>query len=130
MDDQQPNINIEGNVSGGNVNVDGTQTFHGDVNFYTILQQATETTRAISVFISYARADAKAFAIKLHRDLRENEINAWIDQSDMPSGDTFIAEIDRAIEEADYPATDGQEFPTTISTPEHPLKPWLARCRW
>lgn len=60
------------------------------------------TSAKKTVFISYARKDAKDFAICLYNDLKTRGVQAWIDQSDMPSGDTFIAEIDRAIDAADY----------------------------
>jgi len=55
-----------------------------------------------SVFISYARADAKEFAKRLHDDLHTHEIDVWLDQGDMASGNTFIDEITHAIKDADY----------------------------
>jgi hypothetical protein len=56
----------------------------------------------MTVFISYRRADAREFAERLHDDLQLRGIEAWLDVRDMPSGDTFIAQIDRAIGQADY----------------------------
>jgi hypothetical protein len=61
-----------------------------------------DSLRMYEAFISYARADAKAFAHRLKADLEAQGLRVWLDVSDMPSGDTFIAEIDRAIEAADY----------------------------
>ncbi|MDX2138686.1 MAG: NB-ARC domain-containing protein [Chloroflexota bacterium] len=54
------------------------------------------------VFISYRRSDASDFAQRLHDALEAADIDAWLDVRDMPSGDTFIAQIDRAIAAADY----------------------------
>lgn len=54
------------------------------------------------VFISYRRSDASVFAQRLHDALEAADIDAWLDVRDMPSGDTFIAQIDRAIAAAGY----------------------------
>lgn len=54
------------------------------------------------VFISYRRKDATEFAQRLHDALEATDVDAWLDVRDMPSGDTFIAQIDRAIAAADY----------------------------
>jgi len=55
-----------------------------------------------SVFISYRRNDGGEFARRLHDDLEKEGIDAWLDVDDMPSGDTFIGQIDHAIAQADY----------------------------
>lgn len=55
-----------------------------------------------SVFISYRRVDGGEFAKRLHDDLENADVNAWLDVRDMPSGDTFISHIDVAIARADY----------------------------
>src|SRR5688572_29291618 len=55
-----------------------------------------------NVFISYRRSDGLDFAKRLHHSLEAAGIDAWFDKVDLPSGDTFIAQIDRAIEQADY----------------------------
>lgn len=55
-----------------------------------------------SAFISYARKDAKEFARKLYQDLLNRGVDAWLDLKDMPSGDTFITELGRAIQQRDY----------------------------
>ena len=54
------------------------------------------------VFISYRRSDATDFAQRLYVALESAGIDAWLDVRDMPSGDTFISQIDRAIAAADY----------------------------
>jgi hypothetical protein len=77
------------------------------IELKTMIQQFTEQgspvqNRMPSVFISYRRADGREFAERIHNDLQAQGIDAWLDVRDMPSGDTFIAQIDRAIERADY----------------------------
>lgn len=62
----------------------------------------SHTGRRARAFISYRRADGSSFAQRLHDDLHAAHVDAWLDLCDMPSGDTFIAQIDRAIERADY----------------------------
>ena len=47
------------------------------------------------VFISYSRKDSE-FALKLSNDLKNQGVNTWLDQTDIPGG----AEWDNAIEEA------------------------------
>jgi tetratricopeptide (TPR) repeat protein len=54
-----------------------------------------------SVFISYARKDAKEFAKKLYIDLKDH-VDVWFDLQSMPSGDTFITALDRAIQDTNY----------------------------
>lgn len=51
------------------------------------------------IFFSYSRADAK-FALKLGEDLREAGMNIWIDQLDIPPGETWDEEIQKALENA------------------------------
>lgn len=55
-----------------------------------------------TVFISYRRVDGSDFAKRLYEDLNKQGIKAWLDVENMPSGNTFIDEIDRAIERSDY----------------------------
>ncbi|HAX85896.1 MAG TPA: type IV secretion protein Rhs [Cyanobacteria bacterium UBA11370] len=52
-------------------------------------------------FISYGRADSKAFATKLHRGLIEAGFKVWFDQNDIPLGVDFQNQIDEGIEKAD-----------------------------
>jgi len=53
-------------------------------------------------FISYGRADSKAFAAKLQGDLGEAGFNMWFDQNDIPLGVDFQSQIDDGIEKAHY----------------------------
>jgi len=52
------------------------------------------------VFISYGRADSKAFAFKLHDRLVEKGKKVWFDQKDIPLGVDFQEQIDDGIEKA------------------------------
>ncbi|WP_071190345.1 TIR domain-containing protein [Trichormus sp. NMC-1] len=52
-------------------------------------------------FISYGRADSKAFATKLHNRLREQKLEIWFDQNDIPLGVDFQKQIDDGIETSD-----------------------------
>ena len=52
-------------------------------------------------FISYGRADSKAFATKLHKRLREEKLEIWFDQNDIPLGVDFQKQIDDGIETSD-----------------------------
>lgn len=54
------------------------------------------------IFISYARADASDFVQRLYDDLEKRDIDVWLDKRDMASGNTFIDEISRAIQDAGY----------------------------
>ena len=51
-------------------------------------------------FISYGRADSKAFATKLHARLVEQGLKVWFDQNDIPLGVDFQNQIDDGIEKA------------------------------
>jgi tetratricopeptide (TPR) repeat protein len=66
------------------------------------LSPTPSTTSKPSVFISYRRSDGGDFAQHLHDSLEKEGVDAWLDVRDMPSGDTFITQIGRAIERADY----------------------------
>jgi WD40 repeat protein len=52
-------------------------------------------------FISYGRADSLAFGRKLYDRLREEGLNIWFDQNDIPLGVDFQNQIDDGIEKAD-----------------------------
>lgn len=52
-------------------------------------------------FISYGRADSKAFATKLHSRLREQGLTIWFDQHDIPLGVDFQNQIDDGLERSD-----------------------------
>ena len=51
-------------------------------------------------FISYGRADSKAFATELHGRLLEKGFTVWFDQNDIPLGVDFQNQIDAGIEKA------------------------------
>jgi len=50
------------------------------------------------IFISYGRAESKAFAAKLHQRLTEKGYKIWFDQEDIPLGVDFQNQIDMGIE--------------------------------
>ncbi|MBD0340806.1 MAG: toll/interleukin-1 receptor domain-containing protein, partial [Microcoleus sp. Co-bin12] len=52
-------------------------------------------------FISYGRADSLGFGRKLYERLREEGLNIWFDQNDIPLGVDFQNQIDDGIEKAD-----------------------------
>jgi WD40 repeat protein len=51
-------------------------------------------------FISYGRADSKAFATKLYDQLTEQGFKVWFDQNDIPLAVNFQNQIDDGIEKA------------------------------
>lgn len=51
-------------------------------------------------FISYGRADSKAFATRLHDRLLKAGLKIWFDQNDIPLGVDFQNQIDDGIEKA------------------------------
>jgi len=51
-----------------------------------------------NAFISYGRADSKAFATQLHRRLLSEGLKVWFDQNDIPLGVDFQNQIDEGIE--------------------------------
>ncbi|HEY9613418.1 toll/interleukin-1 receptor domain-containing protein, partial [Allocoleopsis sp.] len=51
-------------------------------------------------FISYGRADSKAFAEKLHKRLTEQGFKVWFDQRDIPYSVDYQLQIDDGIEKA------------------------------
>ncbi|HEY9739288.1 MAG TPA: toll/interleukin-1 receptor domain-containing protein, partial [Coleofasciculaceae cyanobacterium] len=51
-------------------------------------------------FISYGRADSKAFAAKLHKELISQGLKVWFDQNDIPLGVDFQNQINDGIEKA------------------------------
>ncbi|HAX90358.1 MAG TPA: type IV secretion protein Rhs [Cyanobacteria bacterium UBA11370] len=57
-------------------------------------------SRFFDVFISYGRADSKAFATKLCNCLGERGLTVWFDQNDIPLGVDFENQIDEGIEKA------------------------------
>ena len=57
-------------------------------------------TLFFDAFISYGRADSKAFATKLQARLDEQGFNVWFDFNDIPLGVDFQNQIDDGIEKA------------------------------
>lgn len=57
--------------------------------------------KIFDAFISYGRADSKAFATKLHSRLLEQQFKVWFDQNDIPLAVDFQNQIDDGIEKAD-----------------------------
>ncbi|MDJ0900539.1 MAG: TIR domain-containing protein, partial [Xenococcus sp. MO_188.B8] len=51
-------------------------------------------------FISYGRADSKAFAIKLNQKLMAQGLNIWFDQEDIPLAVDYQEQINSGIEQA------------------------------
>jgi WD40 repeat protein len=54
------------------------------------------------VFISYARKDGSTLAQRLQKDLRELGFDAWLDTQRIHVGATWSADIERALDEAEY----------------------------
>ncbi|MCZ8161454.1 MAG: toll/interleukin-1 receptor domain-containing protein, partial [Microcystis sp. LE19-196.1B] len=50
------------------------------------------------VFISYGRADSKAFAIKLNQRLTAQGLNVWFDEEDIPLAVDYQEQINDGIE--------------------------------
>ena len=58
--------------------------------------------RSPRVFISYARADGRQFAERLHDSLEALGMSAWYDQRDLDESQDFTAAIEDAIEDATH----------------------------
>ncbi|NEP00543.1 MAG: TIR domain-containing protein [Symploca sp. SIO2E9] len=59
-------------------------------------------TRLFEAFISYGRADSKAFAIKLQAHLEQLGVKVWFDFNDIPLAVDFQNQIDDGIEKASH----------------------------
>ncbi|MDJ0718279.1 MAG: TIR domain-containing protein [Prochloraceae cyanobacterium] len=57
-----------------------------------------EKRKFFDAFISYGRADSKAFATKLHERLSERKLKIWFDQNDIPLAVDFQNQINDGIE--------------------------------
>ncbi len=99
-------IEIQGDASGGNVNINGTQIFNGAVYFVAPATDQPAKPEAIPVFLSYARADddpnyddpAKSFMRRLYNHLTAAGFAVWWDRMSLPArGLTFTDEIEKAI---------------------------------
>jgi hypothetical protein len=99
MDDDINQINIEGDVNAGNVNVGGTQNFYGTVNINAPNPNASairaETTG--SILISYSRRDRDTVK-QLYADLAGLGFKLWRDLHDIEGGEPFWEEIKKAID--------------------------------
>jgi len=51
-------------------------------------------------FISYGRADSKAFATQLYTHLTQQGFKVWFDQNDIPLAVNFQNQIDDGIEKS------------------------------
>ncbi|WP_338764887.1 TIR domain-containing protein [Bernardetia sp. ABR2-2B] len=73
-----------------------------DITPPTILDKLEDNldTRFRDVFISYGRAESKAFAAKLCERLTQKGYKVWFDQNDIPLGVDFQHQIDEGIETA------------------------------
>jgi len=92
-----------GDVTGANVNVGGTQIFHGDLNIHHGSTPAQPPiSKPIRVFLSYARADDEPFVKRLYEYLTADGFEVWWDREKMPSrGLSFLPEIRDAIAASD-----------------------------
>ncbi len=54
-----------------------------------------------SIFISYARRDARDLALRLQVELSANGYPVWLDLNNIPSGSTWSSEIEHAIDTCD-----------------------------
>ena len=54
-----------------------------------------------TIFFSYSRSDASAFAQRLAVDLKKHGFDVWIDQEDIRAGSEWDLEIEKALETCD-----------------------------
>ena len=65
------------------------------------IAESREKNKFFDAFISYGRADSKAFATALHDRLTAVGYRIWFDQNDIPLGVDFQEQIDDGLEKAD-----------------------------
>lgn len=64
------------------------------------------------VFISYS-ADAKSWAEKLYRSLRQEGLEPWMDVHDLKAGERWFDQVERALDEAgSYVFVVGEQSPS------------------
>jgi len=68
--------------------------------FCRFFAATSQMNQFCDAFISYGRADSKAFATQLHGRLLEQGLKVWFDQNDIPLGVDFQNQIDEGIEKA------------------------------
>ncbi|MEM8806053.1 MAG: TIR domain-containing protein [Cyanobacteria bacterium P01_G01_bin.38] len=66
----------------------------------TYLQASAGGNQFYDAFISYGRADSKAFATQLYEQLSAQGLQVWFDQNDIPMGVDYQQQIDDGIEKA------------------------------
>jgi hypothetical protein len=66
----------------------------------TVLLGCLNLKNLFNAFVSYGRADSKAFATKLHARLIEQGLKIWFDQNDTPLGVDFQEQIYDGIEKS------------------------------
>ncbi|MEO1404360.1 MAG: toll/interleukin-1 receptor domain-containing protein, partial [Cyanobacteria bacterium J06635_1] len=66
----------------------------------TYLQASQGGNQFYDAFISYGRADSKVFATQLDQRLREQGLQVWFDQNDIPMGVDYQQQIDDGIEKS------------------------------
>ncbi|MCU0474828.1 MAG: DarT ssDNA thymidine ADP-ribosyltransferase family protein [Anaerolineae bacterium] len=59
------------------------------------------TEGSLNIFISYAREDGKALALRLREDLRAAGCSVWLDVSQIQGGESWTVAIEDAIEACD-----------------------------
>ncbi|MEM9216853.1 MAG: TIR domain-containing protein [Cyanobacteria bacterium P01_F01_bin.150] len=64
------------------------------------VQASQAMNQFFDAFISYGRADSKAFATQLHDQLSDQGLNIWFDQNDIPLGVDFQEQINAGIEKS------------------------------
>ncbi|MBT9311992.1 TIR domain-containing protein [Leptothoe kymatousa] len=70
-------------------------------DFHTAFIQASQgINQFYDAFISYGRADSKAFATQLCQQLTDQGFQVWFDQNDIPLGVDFQAQINDGIEKS------------------------------
>lgn len=65
------------------------------------ITESRERNKFFDAFISYGRADSKAFATALHDRLTQAGYRIWFDQNDIPLGVDFQEQIDDGLEKSD-----------------------------
>ncbi|WP_414550925.1 toll/interleukin-1 receptor domain-containing protein, partial [Anabaena sp. CCY 0017] len=63
-------------------------------------ESVTDRKTIYDAFISYGRADSKAFATNLNQKLAAAGLNVWFDQNDIPAAVDYQKQIDDGIEKA------------------------------
>jgi WD40 repeat protein len=64
------------------------------------IKVSQEMNQFFDMFISYGRADSKAFATTLYNHLVQQGFNVWFDQNDIPLGVDFQEQINAGIEKS------------------------------